>query len=50
MSKDIDKNISQHLSGKHNGKPLIRTKQSTTDVLNTASKRTISKRAEAKVM
>ena len=43
MSKYIGKNISKDLSSKYRQKLIDHTKQSATDVLNTASKRAIQK-------
>ena len=49
MGENIGKNKSKNLRGKYNQKVLDQTKQSTTDVFKTASKRAIQKRAEATV-
>ena len=43
MSKNIGKNISRNLSGKYSQKLLDRLKESATDALKTASKRSIQK-------
>ena len=47
MVKDLGKNISKNLSGKHSQKVFDHTKQSATDALKTVSKRAIQKTAEA---
>ena len=47
MGKTIGKNISKSLSSKYSQKLLVHTKQSATDVLETASKRAIQKPSEA---
>ena len=47
MGINIGKNISKNLSGKSSQKRLDHDKQSATDPLKTASKRTIQKIAEA---
>ena len=47
ISKSIGKDIIQNLSHKYNQKFLDHAKQSATDVLETASKRSIQKIAEA---
>ena len=41
MGKNIGKNISKNVSSKHNQKVLGHTKQSITDAMKNASKRTI---------
>ena len=41
MGKNVDKNISKSLSGKYSQKPFDHLKQSATDTLKTASKRSI---------
>ena len=47
MNKKIGKNISKILCGKFSQKLLDHAKQSATDALKTASKRAITKTAEA---
>ena len=47
MGKTIEKNISKSLSSKYSQKLIVDTKQSATDVLETASKRAIQKPSEA---
>ena len=47
MGKNIGKNISKSLSGKHGQKPLDHNNQSATDALKTVSKRAILIKAEA---
>ena len=47
MDKNIGKNRSKKLSGKHNQKLLDHAKQPATDALKTISKRLIKERADA---
>ena len=47
MGKNIGKNLSKSLSGKHDQKLLDHAIQSATDTLKTSSKRVIRKTAEA---
>ena len=47
IGKNIGKNISKNVSGKYNQNLLDHSKQCTTDVLKTVSKRGIQKTSEA---